>query len=269
MTDKPKTPSAVPPGTAVAPTKQHQVAMPGSWRDHMKDVAIKVAEVEKPSGGFLSFKSGRLAIGDSLMPGDKIDVVVVDYLLHNKYFDTPYNGAKPTPPVCYAFARDEESLFPPDGDEEHPGPEKPQAEFCSVCPKNEWGSAGGTSKGKACTNSRRLWLLPADVAQSPEKAARTDFLQCDLPATSVRNFQKFVNDAAAAGMAPLQFVVELSVKPHDRSLFQVHFKAMEQIKSDAVLEALAGRNWIHRHEDFPLYPTKEEVAERSAGSAKY
>ena len=261
------------PGTAVAAPRSTAVAMPGSWRDRIKDVAVKVAEAEKPTGGFISFKSGRLAIGDNLMPGDKIECVVVDYLFHNKWFDTPYNASKPTPPACYAFARDEESLQPGEGDAEHEGAENPQSDFCSNCPQNEWGSAGGGSRGKACTNSRRIWLLPADVAQSVDKASRSEFLQCDLPPTSVKNFQKFVNDAAAAGLAPFQFVVELSVKPHDKTLFQVYWKAMEQIKDENILETLANRNWSHEQEPDPIYPTKEEMMERAngggTGSNKY
>lgn len=258
MADK-KTPETT--AVAVPAPRSTAVAMPGSWRDRIKQVAVKVAEVEKPTGGFISFKSGRLAIGDSLMKDDKIEVVVVDYLFHNKYFDVPYSANKPVPPVCYAFAREEESLMASDEGE------KPQSDYCSDCPQNEWGSAGGGSRGKACTNSRRIWLLPADVAQSVDKAARTEMLQCDLPPTSVKNFQKFVNDAAAAGLAPFQFVVELSVKPHDRTLFQVYWKPMEQIKDEAVLETLANRNWTSEQAPVPVYPTKEEMAERSGGPA--
>jgi hypothetical protein len=258
MADKTPAPKTA---VAVVAPKSTAVAMPGSWRDRMKTVAVKVAEAEKPSGGFISFKSGRLSIGDAIMPGDKMDVVVVDYLFHNKWFDTPYNSQKPTPPMCYAFARDEENL------QAHESAEDPQSNFCSDCPNNEWGSAGGGSRGKACTNSRRLWLLPADVAQSVDKAARSEYIQCDLPATSVKNFQKFVNDAASAGLAPFQFVVEVSVKPHDRTLFQVYFKAMEQIKDEAILETLANRNWVSESAPYPVYPTKEEMAERASGGA--
>jgi hypothetical protein len=260
MADK-KTPAPVEPGTAVAIPRSTAVAMPGSWKDRIKAVAVKVAESEKPSGGFISFKGGRLSIGDSLMRDDKIDCVVVDYLFHNKWFDSEYNSAKIVPPRCYAFARDEESLQPHDQAEEQ------MSDYCSNCEKNEWGSAGGGSKGKACTNSRRIWLLPADVAQNIDKATRTDFLQCDLPATSVKNFQKFINDAASAGMAPFQFVVELSVKPHDRTLFQVYWKPLEQIKDEAILETLANRNWAMEQAPYPVYPTKEEMAERSSGGS--
>jgi hypothetical protein len=265
------------PSTAVAvkAPASTAVAMPVNWRDRMKQVAVKTAETEKPSGGFISFKSGRLSIGDQVMPGDKIECVVVDYLLHNKYFDTPYNANKPTPPACYAFGREEVNMAPStgnsdtvdeDSEEYNPGARDPQAEGCAVCPMNEWGSAGGGSKGKACTNSRRLWLLPADVASNPDKARATDFLQCDLPATSVKNFSKFANDCAASGNAPFQFVVEMSVKPHPTSLFQVHFKALEQIKDEAVLEQLATRNWKHEQEPAPMYPTAEQMAERAASN---
>jgi hypothetical protein len=263
MADKPKAPTstevAVPKPTSTA------VAMPGSWKDRMKAVAVKTAEAEKPNGGFISFKSGRLSIADQVMPGDKIECVVVDYLFHNKYFDTPYNANKPTPPACYAFGREETELAPADGAED------PQAESCAGCPNNEWGSAGGGSKGKACGNSRRLWILPADVLNSPDKAARTDFLQCDLPATSIKNFSKFANDCAHSGLPPFAFVVEMSVKPHPTSLFQVHFKAVEQIKDEAILEQLANRQWRQEQEPMPVYPTKEELAERAAGggSNKY
>ena len=272
MATKPTDTKAVPvPSTAVAVPKPTAVAMPVNWRDRMKQVAVKVAEVEAPSGGFISFKSGRLNIGDQVMPGDKIDCIVVDYLLHNKYFDTPYTANKQVPPACYAFAREEENMEPSEGDgEENPGARDPQADSCAECPRNEWGSAGGGSKAKACTNSRRLWLLPASVVNGPDKVRVTDFLQCDLPATSIKNFSKFVNDCAASGNAPFQFIVELSVKPHPTNLFHVHFKAMEQIKDDAILEALANRNWKHEQEAFPVYPTIEQLAERAAGgSAKY
>jgi hypothetical protein len=278
MATKPTDPKPT-PGTAVAPAapaKSTAVAMPGSWRDRMKQVAVKTAEAEKPSGGFISFKSGRLNIGDQIMPGDKIECIVVDYLFHNKYFDVPYNANKPSPPACYAFARDEDQLEPStgrgnEGDEDYnPGAEDPQADNCAECPQNEWGSAGGGSKGKACTNSRRVWLLPADVVNSPDKAARTDFLQCDMPATSIKNFSKYANDCAASGLPMFAFICEMSVKPHPTSLFQVHFKSMEQIKDEAILEQLAKRNWKAEMEPYPVYPTKEQMAERAAGgSNKY
>jgi hypothetical protein len=143
-----------------------------------------------------------------------------------------------------------------------------QSEECFNCPQNEWGSAGGGSRGKACTNSRRLWLLPADVLNSPDKASKTELLQCDLPPTSIKNYSNFVMDLSGSGLPPFAVVVEMSVKPHPTSLFQVHFKALEQIKDEGILEALAKRNWAHEQEEFPVYPTKEEMEQqRSGGSA--
>jgi len=261
MATKPTAPTAT--EVAVVPPKSTAVAMPGNWRDRMKSVTVKVAEAEKPTGGFISFKAGRLSIGDQLMKDDKIEVVVIDYLVHNKYFDIPYNANKASSPACYAFGRVEEDLEPEEGAED------PQADMCAECPQNEWGSAGGGSKGKACTNSRRLWLLPAGVITDPGKAARTDALQCDLPATSIKNFSKFVMDTAQdLGVPPFGVVVEMSVKPHPTSLFQVHFKPMEQIKDEAILEQLALRQYKMEQDPHPVYPTREEMAERQS-SGKY
>jgi len=266
-TKKPNTPAEPTTAVAVVAPKSTAVAMPGSWRDRVAAVAVKVAEAEKPSGGFISFKSGRLSIGEDVIAGDKIDVVIIHSLFHNKYFDTPYNGAKPTPPVCYAFGPDEESL---EFSEHAEKPQGGEGGFCSTCPMNEWGSNPNGGRGKACTNSRRVWLLPADVSQSVDKATRTEFLQCDLPATSVKNFSRVVREFAEAQAAPFQFVVQLSVKPDDKTLFQVNWRPMEQIKDEAVLEALARRNFAKEQEDRPIYPTQEEMQERqSGGSTKF
>ena len=62
MATKPTAPTAT--EVAVVTPKSTAVAMPGNWRDRMKAVTVKVAEAEKPTGGFISFKAGRLSIGD-------------------------------------------------------------------------------------------------------------------------------------------------------------------------------------------------------------
>lgn len=252
------------PGTEVANPAQTAVGAAIDWRARMKQVAVKTAEAEKPQGGYISFKSGRLNIGDTTAPGDKIECIVVDYLFHNKWYDTEYDSKKVSSPACYAFARDDESSLMPfeEADDPQGGPDG----FCVGCEKNEWGSNPKGGRGKACQNTRRLFLLPADVVNDPAKASRAEFIQCDLPVTSVKNFSRFVNDLAPAGVAPFQVIVELSVKPHDDTLFQVYFKPVEQIKDEAVLEALANRNYRAEQTAPPKYPTKEELAERQSGS---
>jgi hypothetical protein len=267
-TKTPETPKAAEPTTAVAVKSVNAVAMPVNWRDRMKAVAVKAAEAEKPTGSYISFKAGRLNIGDQVMPGDKIECIVVDSLFHNKWFSTDYDSKKVTPPACYAFAREEDDLVPAETADDPQGSNGEDGAFCAGCPKNEWGSSPKGGRGKACTNSRRLWLIPAGVINDPAKIGRTDFLNCDLPATSVRNYSKFVNDAASAGLPPFAFVVEMSVKPHDDYLFQVHFKAMEQIKNEAALEQLALRQWKLENEPHPKYPTAEEMEERNTPASK-
>lgn len=265
-TKPPATPAEAPQGapstsTEVAAPRVTAVAMPGDWKQRMKDVAIKSAEAEKPTSTFISFKSGRLSIGDMLMPGDKIECVVIHSLFHNKWYEQEYDAKRgPVAPNCYAFAKDDvadleysEAAEDPQGNEDG---------FCTGCPKNEWGSSPKGGRGKACQNSKRVWLFPAGVVNTPEKIARMEPLQCDLPVTSVANYSRFINDIAPMGLPSFGVICEMSVKPHDTSLFQVHFKVLEKIKDDVVLEALARFNWAMENAPHPTYPLQSELDER-------
>lgn len=260
MATKNPTPSTE---VAVAKPQGGAVAAPMDWKAHMKSVAVKVAEAEKPTGSYISFKGGRLNIGDTTAPGDRIECIVIHSLHHNKYFSTDYDAKKVVPPDCYAFATEEPDLKPSEKAEDPQGGDEG---FCAGCPMNEWGSSPKGGRGKACSNSRRVWVLPADVLNDPSKVARVDPLQFDLPVTSVRNFSKFVNDVVPMGVPPFAVVCEVSVKPHDTTLFQVHFKTLERIKDEAALEQLAMRNWKLSQEPFPEYPTREELEERANGT---
>jgi hypothetical protein len=259
MATKPTpTPAADPKSTAVAVAdlKSTAVATPMDWRERMKAVVTKTMEAEKPTGN-ISFKGGRLSIGSQTMPGDKIECIIIDSLFHNKYFDTEYDSKKLTPPACYAFARDASDLKPSDECEDPQGDEDG---YCAKCPQNAWGSSPKGGRGKACSNSRRLWVLPASVMNDPAKIARIEALTCDLPPTSVNNFSAHVNDIGhSLNLPPFGVVTEMSVKPHDDYLFQVHFKVIEKIKDEVVLEQLAQRNFKQESEPFPVWPTAEEL----------
>ena len=50
------------------------------WQKQLNDMAIATAAAEKPSGNWVSFKSGVLSIGGNQIKGNKIDVVVVQSL---------------------------------------------------------------------------------------------------------------------------------------------------------------------------------------------
>lgn len=234
------------------------------WKDRMVAVKQQVQEAEKPQGGFISFKGGRMSYGDELLPGDKINAIIIDYRFENDLYLSKYVAGVNRSPDCYAICRPGELLAPnlvknqETGEMEYGaenvqgGPdiltaaEEPQ---CDGCWANEWGSAkfigdkDPTARGKACKTSRRIMILAADDCTSPEKIARAQVVTLIPPATSVDNFQGMMNQVTKA-LDTVMFgaVVEISVKPHPKFLFQVHFKVLQQINNDDILQALLARH---------------------------
>lgn len=233
------------PGTAIV-----------SWKDKMALVTAQAVEAEKPVGGFISFKGGRMSYNDQLIPGDKLQCIIVDYILENSYFDTKYDPDTPKSPVCYAFGRKEKGMAP------HEEAEAPQNDTCEDCPQNEWGSAGEGSKGKACKNTRRLAILHADFANTPDRIHDGDLVFAKLPVTSVRNFSAFVNQVAVLNVPPFGVVCEMSVVPDNKTLFQVHFKALKAIEGDDLLAALVAKNELASQKLIQVYPKNEEMQDK-------
>ena len=61
------------PGTAVA-----------AWQAELNALTVQTAEVEKPSGNWVSFKGGMLSIGGTPMKGNKVPCVVVHSIFENQ-----------------------------------------------------------------------------------------------------------------------------------------------------------------------------------------
>lgn len=234
------------------------------WKDRMIAIKSVVQESEKPQGGFISFKGGRMSYGDELLPGDKINAIIVDYRMENALYRSKYVAGVTRSPDCWAIARPGEEQVPnrildEDGNEQW-GMDEPQGmplgepqgiigvSNCEICWANEWGSAKHIgdkdpgARGKACKTSRRIMVMAADDATTPEKIARASIMTMIPPATSTDNFQTMMNQVTKAlDTAHFGAVVEISVKPHPKFLFQVHFKVLQQIQNDDIMQALIGR----------------------------
>lgn len=261
--DTKSAPAAAPAGTAVANVTGTAVV---SWKDKMAAITARAAQSEAPKGGFLSFKGGNMMYDDQMIPNNKMEVIVVDFLLENAIFREKYNPLKTTSPMCYAFGRVEEDLQP------HENSEEPQAGSCAECPHNEWGSDPDGGRGKACKNSRRIAIIDADVlkAADPIEAIRkANVVMCKIPVTSIKNFSQYVNQCAKVLEQPTFGVItELSTKPHPTSLFQVHWKILDQIKNDDLLQALLAKSLATEKQLSQPYPANEE-AEAKPASKKY
>ena len=230
------------PGTAIIP-----------WQERMKSITRATQQAEKPQGGFISFKGGRMTFNDEILPGDKINCIIVDYRFDNEFYPEKYDPKKKVSPVCFAITKPGEVLAP------HKDAEDPQNDTCEGCLRNEWGSALDGGKGKACKTSRRLHIIAADDATSPDDIAKASVMSMIPPATSVENFQTCMNQITnVLDTAMFGAVVEISVKPHDRFLYQVHFKVLQQIQNEEMLQALLARHEQQAARDI-TYPKNSEL----------
>jgi len=239
------------------------------WKDRMVALTKQTKAAEKPQGGFISLKGGRMTYADEILPGDKINAIIVDYRKDNEFYDKPYDAKTPATPRCWAIVRPHEELAPGEDVPE----EDRQAPSCDVCPRNEWGSDLKGGKGKACKTSRRLHLFAADDCQNPEEIKKAAYMTMIPPATSTDNFQKLANQITGVLDCPIfGAVVEISVKPHDKFLYMVHYKIIEQIKDPGLLMAL-----LARHETISQKPVvmpkpdapEADRAARGATSGKF
>lgn len=255
-----------PPETGLAIQKGGQVAL-ADWKDRMLAIKAVAQDAEKPQGGFISFKGGRMSYGDEILPGDKMNMVIIDYRFENDLYMGKYVAGVNKSPDCYAIARPGEIITPYYLKDEHGSTiapaENPQCESCDVCPMNEWGSMKlvdptSTSKGKACKTSRRIMAIAADDAVSPEKIGKAQVVTFIPPATSVDNFQTMMNQITKVlDTAHFGAVVEVSVKPHDKFLFMVHFKVLQQITNEDLLAALTTKYVKESSRDIQ-YPKNSE-----------
>lgn len=127
---------------------------------------------------------GKSFITPDGLEGKEIDVVIIDYAMINQYYDRPYNANDPKPAACVAIAQKKADLAP------IPESPMPQHDECRSCPQNQWGSAGGGSKAKACKNTRLLAVVP--VVNIDE----ADMWLFSVPPSSTGKYDEYVKELA-------------------------------------------------------------------------
>lgn len=226
-----------------------------TWKEKMAAVVAQAAEMEAPKGGFLSFKGGNMSYDDNPIPGNKLSVVVIDFLIENAIFKSKYNPNVPQSPMCYAFGRVEDELKP------HPDASEPQHTDCASCPNNEWASNPEGGRGKACKNSRRIAIITSDCLESVEKIRKANVVMCKIPATSLKNFSTYVNQVTKVlEKHPFQVITELSAKPHPANMFEVVWKVTAEVMGDDIQEALYNKYMSIQKQMSQPYPANEEEA---------
>jgi len=145
--------------------------MDEAMAEEMEGLKASFDSVKIPSGGGIIFEIPSEDPDEPDM-AKEIFGVIVDKHPVNAYYKEKYSGEN-NPPDCCALDA-ENGIGDPGGS-------------CAHCPLNQWGSAPATergpSKGKACKNRYRIYLL---------RSATTFPLRLTLPPTSLNNLSNYI-----------------------------------------------------------------------------
>lgn len=125
----------------------------------------------------IQIKANKKFISPNGDEGTELNVVVLDFISYNAWYDRAYDPDTPSPPACFALNANPKLLEP------HETSPLKQAEVCQACPQNQWGS--GTGKSKACQNRR---LLAVVAANKPD----ADILLLSISPANIKFWDKYV-----------------------------------------------------------------------------
>lgn len=187
-------------GTALAVKKTSAGAL-ATMQDAMKAQLAELANRTAPASG-ISIRvtqDKQFMLPNGTKTAGPLDLVIVDFAARNEFYEGAYDPKAITPPICFALGTNPIRLVPSDN-----SPAK-QAEECSSCPMNVFGSAG---TGKACKNARVLAVLP------PDADADTPLWLLKVSPTALKGFDGYVNSVARTyQVAPVGVVTQVSFDP--------------------------------------------------------
>jgi hypothetical protein len=221
-------------------------------------MAAEYAAGERVGGDFLSTRGGVLSFQEEPLPGNQMAVVILDAVIERTFYTAKYDPTSEhnLPPVCYAFGRagDEEEMAP------HPTMQAdlmyftPQNDICATCPNNEWGSSD-TGRGKACSERRRMALLPAgyytpkrgsrdfdlNLFDDPKHYEQADIAYLKLNVMSVKDWARYVTQLSASHRRPpLGVITRVYLEPDPKSQFRVKFDVIEELP-EALFDVIMAR----------------------------
>ena len=145
-----------------------------------KQAEANASRVEPGSGKSIRIGQDKsFTLPDGTKTRGSLQLVVVDFVSRNEYYEDAYNKDDITPPNCFAIHPEPKQLVPSDN-----SPDK-QCDNCASCPMNQFGSAP-TGAGKACKNTRVLAVMPPDADDD------TEIWTLKVSPTAIKAFDSFV-----------------------------------------------------------------------------
>lgn len=249
-TKSPAKPAAKSASTAVAKRASSNVV---AIQDALKAQVAGMGErLGAATGISINTKAKRFTFPDGRKDDGPVELVIVDFIRHNTFYDAPYDEKNPIPPACFSLNQVIANMVP--------SKNSPvvQAQSCKGCPMNEFGSNGN---GKACTNSVLLAVLPPDADEE------TPIWLLKVSPTGLKSFDGYVRQVTAmTQMPPLSVVTEVSFddslaypslrfgNPRPNDNLAVHFARQEEAKK-----------LLETEPDVSGYQSQKPAAKRAGG----
>ena len=235
------------------------------WEQQMADLAKESVASASSTGGTskkIGTRSGVFTVDGAEVEGNVLQAVILDFVVDVTYYEEDFDPDDVTPPTASALGRDERTLVWAEGS--HPdfaGKELKDS------PVFQWGSAD-KGRGKAAKSRRRLLLIAGSDLEEDIAAAEVRKLM--VPVTSGKEWDAYVKQVAAHGRPPCGVLTEITLKPHPKWQFTMHFKMLGLVEGDAMPEVLAKREAVQDDLFAPYsnYDEEQEEQEDTRRSSK-
>lgn len=166
-----------------------------------REVASLAGRVAAPGGDSIKVtQDKKFLLPDGTKTEGPLQLVIVDFVSANRFYEGAYDKDNITPPACFAIGDIPTALVPSVN-----APVR-QSDSCGACPMNQFGSAGA---GKACKNARVLAVLP------PDADADTPLWILNVSPTALKAFDSYVGEVARKfNLPPVGVVTEVSFDPN-------------------------------------------------------
>jgi hypothetical protein len=162
-----------------------------------QQLALARGTVATPTAKTISTRGKVFTLPTGQSSQGPLSAIILDWRNFNKYYTAAYNPQKPSPPDCFAISAVIADMAP------HELAAKPASEVCVSCTFNKFGSAP-TGRGKACRNTVRLAIVPADFGEETEP------MVLNVSPTGIRPWSGYVNSLLVNELMPINMITEIS-----------------------------------------------------------
>lgn len=208
----------------INPTQHAVVPWDEEMEPYGKQAQAMVASVQ--SGRYLSTRTGIISFQGQQI-GNTVDIIVLDSVLENSYYEDRFEAGNIKAPVCFAMARHAQDMKP------FEGCDKPQNTQCRGCNWNEFGTAD-TGRGKACKNAARIALFPVTEDMDAASIAKSQIYYLRTTVTSTRDWWSYFNADIISQKGRSNVITRVTLTPDARNQFSMGFETVDQLPPDVI-----------------------------------